>query len=65
MTAVTLGEQGSLFLVGGLLHRISAVAVVARDTNGAGDAFHGSYTLALAEGREVLDAARFARPRRR
>lgn len=60
VTAVTLGEHGSLFLVDDVLHRIPAVPVAARDTNGAGDAFHGAYTLALAEGRAVLDAARFA-----
>jgi len=30
------------------------------DTLGAGDVFHGAYALALAEGRAVADAARFA-----
>lgn len=60
VVAVTLGEQGSVFLIDGVLHRISAPRIVARDTNGAGDVFHGAYTLALAEGLGVLDAARFA-----
>ena len=60
VVAVTLGEQGSLFLVDGTVHRIPAPVIAARDTNGAGDVFHGAYTLALAEGRTVIDAARFA-----
>ncbi len=60
VAAVTLGEQGSLFFAGGAVHHVPAPAIVARDTNGAGDVFHGAYTLALAEGRGVLDAARFA-----
>lgn len=60
VVAVTQGEKGSVFLLEGQIHRIPAVAVTARDTNGAGDVFHGAYTLALAEGQGVLDAARFA-----
>lgn len=60
VVGVTLGERGSLFLLDGVLHRVPAVPVAAQDTNGAGDVFHGAYTLALAEGRSVLDAARWA-----
>ena len=60
VVGVTLGERGSLFLINGVAHRIGAPAIVARDTNGAGDVFHGAYALALAEGRGVIDAARFA-----
>jgi len=60
VVAVTLGEHGSAFLIDGTLHRVAAVPVVARDTNGAGDVFHGAYALALAEGQTVLDAARLA-----
>lgn len=60
VVGVTLGERGSAFLIDGVLHRVSAFAVQARDTNGAGDVFHGAYTLALAEGQDVLAAARFA-----
>lgn len=60
VVGVTLGERGSVFLLDGTLHRVAAVAVQARDTNGAGDVFHGAYTLALAEGHGVLAAARFA-----
>lgn len=60
VVAVTLGERGSLFLVDGQVHHVAAVPVQARDTNGAGDTFHGAYALALAEGRPVLQAARWA-----
>lgn len=60
VVAVTLGEHGSVFLIHGQLHRVNAFAVTARDTNGAGDVFHGAYALALARGEAALDAARFA-----
>ena len=60
VVAVTLGERGSVFLVDGAIHRVHAVPVQARDTNGAGDVFHGAYTLALAQGLGVIDAASFA-----
>jgi sulfofructose kinase len=60
VVAVTLGEAGSLFLVEGREQRVRAFAVPLRDSNGAGDVFHGAYTLALARGDRVLDAASFA-----
>lgn len=60
VVGVTLGEQGSVFLIDGVAHRVPAPKVVARDTNGAGDVFHGAYTLALAQGLSVIDASRFA-----
>lgn len=57
---VTLGERGSLFRVSGVTIEIGTPRVRASDTTGCGDVFHGAYTLALAEGRPVLHAARFA-----
>lgn len=60
VVGVTLGEQGSAFLIDGTSHKLAAPAVQARDTNGAGDAFHGAYALALAEGQDVRTAIRFA-----
>ncbi|MEO5700819.1 MAG: PfkB family carbohydrate kinase [Casimicrobiaceae bacterium] len=60
IVAVTLGNQGSMFLIDGSLHAVAPFAVTARNTNGAGDVFHGAYTLALAEGQHPLGAARFA-----
>jgi sulfofructose kinase len=35
-------------------------AIEAVDTVGAGDVFHGAFTLALAEGRDLAGAMRFA-----
>jgi len=34
-------------------------SIVAVDTVGAGDAFHGAFTLALAEGQSEVEAMRF------
>jgi len=60
LVAVTLGERGAVWLDGGRLGRQPAFPVVARDTTGAGDVFHGAYALALAERRPVDAAMRFA-----
>lgn len=60
VVAVTRGEHGSCFLIDGALHTVNAFDVAARDTNGAGDVFHGAYALALAEGAGAIDAAQFA-----
>lgn len=60
LVAVTLGAQGSVFMIEGVFHSIPAPRVTVVDTTGCGDVFHGAYALALAEGRAPLDAARFA-----
>ncbi|MBV8912114.1 MAG: ribokinase [Acetobacteraceae bacterium] len=57
---VTLGPEGSQFLVGGRVVAIPAPRVRAQDTTGCGDVFHGAFALGLAEGMDVLRAARFA-----
>ncbi len=59
--AVTAGEAGVVWRsAGGATGRIAAHAVDAVDTFGAGDAFHGAVSLALAEGRSFEAALRFA-----
>lgn len=60
--AVTLGPAGSAWLARdtSAVVRVPAFPVVARDTTGCGDVFHGSYALALAEGLPPLAAAEFA-----
>ncbi|MDR3522128.1 MAG: PfkB family carbohydrate kinase [Acidocella sp.] len=58
--AVTLGAAGSLWLVDGQAHNVPTPHVLARDTTGCGDVFHGAVALALAEGKQPLEAARFA-----
>jgi sulfofructose kinase len=58
--AVTDGENGVFWLHGGEVRHMPAFAVKAIDTLAAGDAFHGAFTVALAEGREDAAALRFA-----
>ena len=58
--AVTDGPNGVYWLEHGTLHHMPAFAVKAIDSLGAGDAFHGAFTLALAEGRDLETALRFA-----
>jgi sulfofructose kinase len=60
VVAVTDGERGFFWLDGQEIRNVPAFPVVAVDTNGAGDIFHGAYTLGLAEGMDVEQAARFA-----
>jgi sugar/nucleoside kinase (ribokinase family) len=58
--AVTQGPRDVLWREGAALRQSPVFAVDAIDTLGAGDVFHGAFTLALAEGRDVTAALRFA-----
>ena len=58
--SVTLGERGVMWLEGGDLRHLDAFDVDAVDTTGAGDVFHGAFTLALAQQMTEFDAFRFA-----
>ncbi|HZQ12863.1 MAG TPA: PfkB family carbohydrate kinase [Pseudolabrys sp.] len=58
--AVTDGPNGVYWLENGALRHMPAFAVTAIDSLGAGDAFHGAFTLALAEGCDLAGALRFA-----
>ena len=57
---LTLGAQGAF--VGTLDHRVHvpALSVTVVDTTAAGDAFNGALAVALAEGRPLTGAVRFA-----
>lgn len=57
---VTLGADGYLWREGGKVQRCDGFKVDVVDTTGAGDVFHGAFTLAIAEGKQSADAARFA-----
>ncbi len=58
---VTRGADGYTWLDStGNMHHQPAFAVQARDTTGAGDAFHGAFAWALTEGYPAADCARLA-----
>ncbi len=56
---VTLGRQGALILTDDLDQMVPAVPVDVVDTTGAGDAFNSGFAVALAEGRDIVNAVRF------
>ncbi|WGR72026.1 MULTISPECIES: sugar kinase [unclassified Bradyrhizobium] len=59
--AATRGPHGTVWLnEAGALEETPAFPVQAVDTLGAGDIFHGAFTLRLAEGEDVREALRFA-----
>jgi sulfofructose kinase len=58
--AVTVGADGVFYLDHGEVRHEPAFIVDAVDTLGAGDVWHGAFTLALAEGQPERDAIRFA-----
>ncbi len=59
--AATRGPRGTIWLnEAGALEETPAFPVEAVDTLGAGDVFHGAFTLRLAEGGGVREALRFA-----
>lgn len=59
--AATRGPHGTIWLNdAGALEETPAFPVEAVDTLGAGDVFHGAFTLRLAEGGGVREALRFA-----
>ena len=60
LAAVTHGERGVIYCHRGQLVHLPAMPVKAVETLGAGDVFHGAYSLALAEGRGIDDALGFA-----
>ena len=59
--AVTRGQQGVIWLDNsGEAQSMPSFPVHVVDTLGAGDIFHGAFTLATAEGQGIRDAMRFA-----
>jgi sugar/nucleoside kinase (ribokinase family) len=57
--AVSDGPNDILFVADGIVRRMPVFGVSAVDTLGAGDALHGGFALALAEGAEETAALRF------
>lgn len=57
---ITMGSRGALIYAGSLCALVPAYKVKAVDTTAAGDIFNGALVMALAEGRDWIEAARFA-----
>lgn len=57
---VTDGRHGAYYLDRECLIRVHPPEVLARDTTGAGDNFHGAFALALSRGFDLHDAVRFS-----
>jgi sulfofructose kinase len=57
--AVSNGPNDIVFLEGRKVCTLPVFAIAAVDTLGAGDAFHGGFVLALAEGKHEVEAMRF------
>ncbi|MDF2590546.1 MAG: ribokinase [Clostridia bacterium] len=57
---ITLGSRGVFISSNGREEIVPSFKVDAIDTTGAGDAFNGGFLAALAEGKDVWEAARFA-----
>ncbi len=57
---MTLGAKGALVVLRGNSCHVPSPQVKALDTTAAGDAFNGALAVGLAEGRDIIDATRFA-----
>jgi ribokinase len=57
---ITLGSKGALVVTKEKTKFIKALKVNAIDTTGAGDAYNGGLATALAEGKDIFEAAEFA-----
>ncbi len=57
--AVSNGPDDIIYRDSGALHRLPVFKIAPLDTLGAGDALHGGFALALAEGQSEVDAMRF------
>ena len=57
---VTRGQQGALIMTDSAVTEVPGLSVDVVDTTGAGDAFNSGLAVALAEGKALVDAVRFA-----
>jgi ribokinase len=57
---ITLGEKGALLLNDEVEKFVEALKVDVIDTTGAGDAYNGGLAAALAEGKDIIEATKFA-----
>lgn len=57
---ITMGKSGAVLLEEGKFYTIPAPSVEAVDTTAAGDVFNGALSVAIAEGKDLEQAVRFA-----
>lgn len=57
---ITLGELGALLKEGENYYEIAGMRVEAIDTTAAGDTFCGALSVAISEGKDLIEAIRFA-----
>ncbi|EAU5131535.1 ribokinase [Salmonella enterica] len=57
---ITMGAKGALIYDGHEFTHVPALKALCVDTTGAGDAFNGAYTAAMAKGQSILQAVKFA-----
>ena len=57
---VTMGERGALVMTDDTFVEVPGVSVEVVDTTGAGDAFNSGLAVALAEGRDLIEAVKYA-----
>jgi ribokinase len=57
---ITMGNQGAFATDGKRSEQYPRIQVEAVDTTGAGDAFNGGLVMALAEGKDLFEAMRYA-----
>lgn len=57
---ITMGSKGAFVYGEGKAEMVPALKVKAVDTTAAGDVFNGALTVALSEGKDLMDAVRFA-----
>lgn len=57
---VTMGADGALILTEAGVEKVSGVSVEVVDTTGAGDAFNSGLAVALAAGKPLVEAVRYA-----
>ncbi len=57
---VTLGAKGAVVACGGACQTVPSFSVEAKDSTAAGDAFNGGLAVALAQGKPLAEAVRYA-----
>lgn len=60
VVVITLEEHGALYSVNGVIKLLPALKVVAKDTTGAGDIFHGAFVYGLAKEYDLEKTIKYA-----